>query len=88
VTVQEALTRSGKEIRARVEEHQRLLARLTEGGDARIEGHLLLDCPHRRRLRETLAETIGVLEETKKSFKSRKLEALRKKLTGVLAEDA
>jgi hypothetical protein len=54
------------------------------------------DCPHlsaaaqagRRRLRETLADVIAVLEETRKSFKSKCLEALRKKLVGVLAEDA
>jgi len=44
----------------------------------------LMDCPHRRRLRQVLAETIEVLEETKKAFKSKRLESLRKRLTEVL----
>jgi len=44
----------------------------------------LADCPHRRRLRRVLVETIEVLEETKKAFKSKRLESLRKRLTEVL----
>ncbi len=35
-------------------------------------------------LRKAICETIEVLEESRKAFKSRKLEALRKKLTSVL----
>jgi hypothetical protein len=46
----------------------------------------LVDCPHRRRLRQVLAETIEVLEETKKAFKSKRLEGLRKRLMYVLTE--
>ncbi len=88
MTVQEALARSGEEIQARVEEHQRLLVSLREGGDPDIQRCFLLDCPHRRRLRETLVEVVEVLEGTRKAFKSRQLEALRKKLIGVLAENA
>ena len=42
------------------------------------------DCPHRRLLRQVLAETIEVLEETKRAFKSKRLESLRKRLTEVL----
>ncbi len=38
------------------------------------------------RLRRTLYETIETLEETKKAFKSKRLEALRKKLMKVLME--
>jgi hypothetical protein len=48
----------------------------------------LVDCPHRRLLRQVLAETIGVLEETKKAFKSKRLENLRKRLTVVLMDIA
>lgn len=53
-----------------------------------LPDRLLTRCPHRRLLRETLAEVIGVLEETRKAFKSKRLEALRKRLVGVLAKDA
>jgi len=47
----------------------------------------LVDCPHKRLLRQALTETIEVLEETKKAFKSKQLEVLRKKLMGVLKEE-
>jgi hypothetical protein len=48
----------------------------------------VVDCPHRRLLRQVLAETIEVLEETKKAFKSKRLESLRKKLTMLLMDIA
>lgn len=38
--------------------------------------------------RKVLAETIEVLEETKKAFKSKRLEELRKRLMEVLKETA
>jgi len=44
------------------------------------------DCQHKRLFYRVLLETIEVLEETKKSFKSKKLEELRKKLTDLLKE--
>ncbi|MBW2662613.1 MAG: hypothetical protein JRD93_11650 [Deltaproteobacteria bacterium] len=45
------------------------------------------DCPHKKRLRAVLTEAIGILEDTKKAFKSKRLEILRKKLIQVLAEN-
>jgi hypothetical protein len=45
-------------------------------------------CPHKRRLQTALLETIQILEETKKAFRSRALEQLRVKLTRELAEIA
>jgi len=39
-------------------------------------------------LKEMLLETIQVLEESRKAFKSKQLEAFRKKLIKVLAETA
>jgi hypothetical protein len=48
----------------------------------------VVDCPHRRLLRQVLSETIEVLEETKKAFKSKRLESLRKRLMHVLMETA
>jgi len=46
----------------------------------------LVDCPHKKLLRQVLVETIEVLEETKKAFKSKRLESLRKRLTVVLLD--
>lgn len=46
------------------------------------------DEPTRKFFRKVIAETIEVLEETKKAFKSKRLEELRKKLMDVLKETA
>lgn len=45
-------------------------------------------CPREVELRRTILETIGVLEETRSAFKSKRLAALRRKLIEVLAETA
>ena len=42
------------------------------------------DCQHKKLFYKVLLETIEVLEETKKSFKSKRLEELRKRLLEVL----
>ena len=103
MTVHETLHKSAEELQLRVETHRRLLAQALEGGDTKTEIDACPladsphgDCPHlsaaaqagRRRFKETLADAIIVLEETRKTFKSKQLEALRKRLIGVLAEDA
>jgi hypothetical protein len=46
------------------------------------------DCERKKLFYRVLLETIEVLEETKKSFKSKKLEELRKRLTDLLKETA
>ena len=45
-------------------------------------------CAHKQQLKQTLLETIEALDESRKAFRSRQLELLRKKLTAVLAEIA
>ncbi len=45
------------------------------------------ECRHKQRLRETLVETIEALEKTRAAFKSKQIEALRKKLFMVLTEE-
>jgi hypothetical protein len=42
--------------------------------------------PNENILRQAIMETIDVLEESRKAFKSKRLEVLRKKLTQVLIE--
>ena len=44
------------------------------------------DCQHKKLFYKVLLETIEVLEETKRSFKSKRLEELRKRLTDLLKE--
>ena len=90
MTVREILKHSAAELQLRAEEHQRLLFRAIEGDgvDVPVASCVLLDCPHKRVLKETLAEAVEVLDRSRKAFKSKQLETLRKKLTRVLAEHA
>ncbi len=90
MTAKKILLSSAIELRRKVEDHQRLLAAATE--DLEFKGLLdncpLVACPHERKLKDVIVDAIAVLEDTRKSFKSRQLEELRKKLTGVLSRHA
>jgi hypothetical protein len=95
VSAQEAIRKSARELQLQVQTHCKLVTQVLQGDDAgsEIDASLLVgasheECPHRRRLRETLADVIVVLEKTRKAFKSKQLEVLRRRLLGVLAEDA
>ena len=48
----------------------------------------LVDCRARERYRNVVQEAVRVLDDTRRSFKSRQLEDLRRKLETVLVEDA
>jgi len=90
MTVREMLERSAEQLQHQLQAHQGLLAR-ARGDDevlVRMDASVFLDCPHRRALRQTLLETVDVLDQTRKAFKSKQLEALRRKLIRVLAEHA
>ena len=82
------IERSTQDLHHRVDmQHHVLLSILGQFKDeCPVDLCALEDCPHRRRLRQVLAETIEVLEETKKAFKSKRLEGLRKRLMHVLTE--
>jgi hypothetical protein len=84
------IERSTEDLHQRVDmQHHVLLSILGQIKDGcPVDFCPVVDCPHRRRLRQVLAETIEVLEETKKAFKSKKLESLRKKLTVALMDIA
>ena len=86
MTAHEALGRSIREIKARIEQHEKLLGYL-ENGDGLIRDCSLAGCTHGRRLKAALLEAVETIEGTRKAFKSKELEALRKKLIGVLADD-
>ena len=89
MTPYELLAKNLEDIQARLEDHGCLLSCLKEGGNTRVLlSQCFSGCPYKQRLRETLLETIQALEESRKAFKSKQLEALRKKLIGVLAEVA
>ena len=89
MTTAEALAKSADRLRRLSEEHCRLVARLAGvegGGEPSDETDVLPDCLHERRMKSVLVEVIAVLEETRRAFRSKRLETLRKRLIGVLAE--
>lgn len=85
-----AFNSSVRELQQGIDMHCRLVASILEGQvDERNIHSFLYLCPKRSRelkLKCAIKQTIDVLEESKKAFKSKKLEALRKMLTEVLIE--
>jgi hypothetical protein len=86
-----ALGRSAEELHQHIELHRKLVTSMLGTGvdDADIQA-LFHVCPRRNRearLREAIQETIEVLDESRKAFKSKRLEALRKKLTILLVDN-
>lgn len=82
------IERSTQDLHHRVDMQQHLLLTILGAmeNDCPADLCLLADCPHKRLLHQVLAESIEVLEETKKAFKSKRLEGLRKRLMYVLME--
>jgi len=84
-----ALIRNAEEIQRRFEEHYRLLcaAASTNCVAEKENTCFCRDCPYRQKFKETLVNTIETLEGTRKAFKSKQIEALRKQLTDILAKE-
>lgn len=84
------IDQSVHELRQGIDEHYCLVRRLLEGKICEGDARQLIDlCPQRNRemrLKEAVREAIDVLEESRKAFKSKQLEVLRKRLTQVLID--
>jgi hypothetical protein len=85
-----ALHQSVRELRHGIDIHTCLIASLLED---KVEGNqpkplwdLCRSMSREDRLKHAIREAIEVLEESRKSFKSKRLEALRKQLTQVLID--
>lgn len=85
-----ALSSSVKELQQGIESHCCLLASLKgEAVNERNLSAVLGMCPNHPReqaLRAAIEEAIDVIEKSRKAFKSKQLEVLRKKLTKVLID--
>ena len=84
-----AIDRSAEEIHQRIDMHRYLMATILDQsvGDGTLKRLSLSSySPVETTLKEAIKETIEVLELTRKAFKSKRLEALRKRLTHVLIE--
>ncbi len=76
-----------RDLHDRVEKQQAvLLTMLGEGKSPALGTCITPDCPHRKLFSRVLLETIEGIEETRKSFKSKRLEELRTRLMKVLKE--
>ena len=85
----DAIYRSTKELHAEIDRYHALMVGvLTENVEPCHLDKLLSACqePSVAKLKISITETIDVLEESRKAFKSRQLEMLRKKLMRVLFE--
>ena len=83
------IDKSAEELHLKIDIHCRLMTAMLEQrlGDGNLKEFFLPLCYHKEsRLKKAVKETIDVLEESRKAFKSKRLEALRKKLTHVLIE--
>jgi hypothetical protein len=85
-----AISASIKELQQGIDTHCCLVASLmNDGVDERNFKPLMDLCPERTRevrLKAAIKEAIDVIEESRKAFKSKKLEVLRKKLIQVLID--
>lgn len=81
------LIHSAEELKKKAEFHQSLLSRaLKDNGESALEDCFIPECGRCRSLRASLAEAVEVIEGTRKSFKSKQLEMLRKKMIRVLVD--
>ena len=84
-----AIDKSAEELHQRIDMHCYLINTILEQrvSDESIKRIIVSShYPDQSRLKEAVKEAIEVLEESRKSFKSKRLEALRKKLALVLME--
>jgi len=86
MTLKEHLTHDVKEMEALLGRHRSIIAQL--GKDAEQSYPNTFPSPDRKQhpLKQILLETIEELELSRQAFKSKQLEALRKKLIRALAE--
>lgn len=88
IGIEEYVDRIAEEMHERVEHQRRIFRQVLAGGGNVLgpKGYCpLVECARLSRLQAALQETIEVLEETRSSFKSKKLEVHRKKLIDILA---
>lgn len=85
--LEEAIAEGVEDLRQAADQLQALLAAASSGEETSIsrEVCVAIHCPCRRLLRQTLVETISVLDDTRKSFKSKQLAVLRHALIERLA---
>ncbi len=84
-----AIGKSAEALHEQIEMHRRLVDSVM-GSRVRRHGEMIPDVfrtgSREAQLKQAIMEAIDVLEESRKAFKSKRLEALRKRLTVVLID--
>lgn len=91
VSVTDYVTEIAHELTERIEHQRKVILEVMkerERSGKPLDYCALVDCGPRKKYREAILQTIRVLEESRRAFKSKQLEALRKKLENLIAEDA
>ncbi len=87
MTIKEHLTHDVTEMTTLLGRHRSIIAQLGKDGEQPCPSTLpLSNPPERHPLKQIVLEAIEELELSRQAFKSKKLEALRKKLIRALAE--
>lgn len=87
MTAYEALVKNFEEINSKLLQQQNLLNSLKEESGRVVLHNCTVECSHKKNLNEILLDAISVLEESKRAFKSKQLEDLRKKMIKALADN-
>jgi len=89
MTAENALIKNAKELQRLFDEHYRLLRSVTFQDCISKKGDMYFchECPYKRKFKETLINTIETLEGTRRTFKSKQIERLRRQLTTILSEE-
>lgn len=86
MTIKESLALHLDEMESLLNRHRNVIAQLGQIGENQLTLPLSAFEANRHPLKEVVMEAIEELEISRKAFKSRQLEALRKKLIKALAE--
>jgi hypothetical protein len=88
MTQRELFEHSLAELQLQIAKHAKLAEVAFEGRQPENLKCVWSCCPHQRMLYKLLLETVLALDDTRKSFKSRQLEQLRKRLLEALRQEA
>ncbi len=87
MTDRELLERSLAELQSQVDRHTRFVRSALEGRATDLGGCIWNDCHHRHELLDLVLKAVTVLDDTRKAFKSKQLETLRKDFIRVLEKE-
>jgi hypothetical protein len=91
VSLSEYVAQIADELTERVEQQRQVLLSFIAGASSdgkAVDYCPLVHCAPRQKYRAALQDAVRVLEQTRRAFKSRQLEDLRKRLEDLLAAEA